>query len=123
LGSKGRVRLVSDSEMMEWTQMVPGGRRNRGMAAQIPFPQPLNIPGTGITIVQDLVNAIETGQPPRCSGKDGLAALEVAMALRESHRGGGVKVTLPLADRSLCMLSAEIKGDEDPARIRRLRQA
>ncbi len=123
LGSKGRIRLVSDSEIMEWTQMVPGGRRNRGMAAQIPFPQPLNIPGTGITIVQDLVNAIESGQAPRCSGADGLAALEVAMALRESHRSGGVKVTLPLADRSLCMLSAEIKGDEDPARIRRLRQA
>ncbi len=123
LGSQGRIRIVADSEKMEWTQMIPGGRRNRGIAAQLPFPQPLNIPGTGITIVQDVVNAIETGAAPRCSGEDALAALEVAIALRESHRGGGVKINLPLTDRSLRMLSAEIKGDEDPARIRRLRQA
>ncbi len=123
LGSKGRIRVVADSESMEWTQLMPGGPRNRGIIAQLPFPHPLNIPGTGLTIVQDLVNAIETGKPPRCSGEDGLAALEIAIALRESHRQGGHTVSLPLADRSLRMLSAEIKGDEDPARIRRLRQA
>lgn len=122
LGSDGRVRLVFDSVECEWTQRVPGGPRNRGLPARVPFPQPLNIPGTGLTVVADLVNAIETGQPPRCSGVDGLAALEVALALRESHRQGGCKVVLPLADRSLRILSAEIKNDSVPARVRRLQQ-
>lgn len=122
LGSKGRVRLVFDSVEREWTQLIPGGPRNRGLPAKLPFPQPLNIPGTGLAVVADLVNAIESGQPARCSGADGLAALEVAIALRESHRAGGTKVILPLADRSLRILSAEIKGDEAPARVRRLRQ-
>jgi hypothetical protein len=32
-------------------------------------------------------------------GEDGRQALEIAIALRESHRRGGVKVNLPLEDR------------------------
>ena len=53
----------------------------------------------GLTIVDDIVNAIETGRPPKCTGEDGRQALEIAIALRESHRRGGVKVNLPLEDR------------------------
>lgn len=120
LGTEGRVRLVAGCLELEWTKKVPGGPRGSGVPAKLPFPLPRDIPGTGITIVQDIMNAIETGQPPRCSGDDGLAALEIAMALRESHRRGGVKITLPLADRSLRMLSAEIRNDDVPARVRRL---
>ena len=122
LGSEGRVRLVAGCLELELTKLTPGGPRGRGVPAKVPFPLPRQIPGTGVTIVEDIVHAIESGQPPRCSGEDGLAALEIAMALRESHRRGGAKVTLPLADRSLTMLSAEIKHDDVPARVRRLRQ-
>ncbi len=122
LGSAGRVRLVNGCLELELTKVLAGGPGQRGVPAKVPFPMPRQIPGTGVTIVEDIVNAIETGQPPRCSGADGVAALEVAMALRESHRQGGVKVTLPLADRSLCMLSAEIKHDDVPARVRRQMQ-
>lgn len=122
LGTAGRVRLVAGCLELELTKMMPGGVRGRGEPAKVPFPLPRQIPGTGITIVQDIMNAIETGQPPRCSGEDGLAALEVAMALRESHRRGGAKVELPLADRSLRILSAEISNDDVPARIRRMQQ-
>lgn len=122
LGTEGRVRLVAGCLELELTKLVPGGPRNRGMPAKVPFPLPRQIPGTGVTIVQDIIHAIETDHPPRCSGEDGLAALEVALALRESHRQGGVKVTLPLNDRSLTMLSAEIKHDDVPARVRRQMQ-
>jgi hypothetical protein len=73
----------------------------------------------GLEIVDDLVSSIENGHPPRCSGRDGLAALEIAVALRESHRGGGVKVELPLKDRSLKILSQETYQDDIPARVRR----
>ena len=55
----------------------------------------------GLTIVEDLINAIENGTSPKCSGEDGREALEVAIALRESHRRGCVKVELPVEDRSL----------------------
>jgi hypothetical protein len=76
--------------------------------------------GTGITTLEDIISAMETGRPPRCSGEDALKALETAIAMRESHRRGGGKVHLPLKDRSLKILSSEIREDAVPARIRRL---
>jgi predicted dehydrogenase len=45
--------------------------------------------------VRDLIRAIERDDEPRCSGREGRAALEVAMAIYESERTGGV-VRLPL---------------------------
>lgn len=122
IGERGRVRLAADGQQTEWYRLVEGGLRNRGVPAHTPLPWPATMQGMGLTIVDDIVHAIETGQPPRCSGEDGRIALEIALALRESHRHGGVKIALPLADRSLQMISVETKGDETPARIRRLQK-
>jgi hypothetical protein len=52
-------------------------------------------------------------------GEDGRQALEIAIALRESHRRGGVKVNLPLEDRKLQIMASESLYDNVPARIRR----
>ena len=123
IGEQGRVRSLAQGLEFEHYQMVSGGPRDRGLPAKVPFPWPARMEGMGLTIVDDLINAIETGQPPRASGSDGLAALEIAIALRESHRRGGVKVGLPLSDRSLRINSLEIRQDDLPARIRRLQQA
>ena len=51
--------------------------------------------------VQAIVDAIEMGERPKCSLEDLAIALEVAVALRESHRRGHAAVKLPLEDRSL----------------------
>ncbi len=49
--------------------------------------------------IRDLIRAIERDSEPRCSGREGRAALEVAMAIYESERTGGV-VHLPLQRRT-----------------------
>lgn len=123
IGTEGRIRSLANSLETHLFRQAPGGPRNRGLAAQLPFPMPTRIQGTGISVVQDLVNGIETGTPPRCSAEDGRKALEIAIALRESHRLGGQRVALPLADRSLRILSTEITQDATPARIRRQQAA
>lgn len=51
--------------------------------------------------VNAFVESVDTGTPVKCSGADVGKALELAIALRESHRRGIVKVELPLEDRSL----------------------
>lgn len=51
--------------------------------------------------VQAIVNAVESGARPRCSDDDLRKALEIPIALRESHRRGHAAVKLPLEDRSL----------------------
>ena len=122
IGTQGRVRSLANCQEFELICLAPGGPRGRGVPARQPFPWPARLPGMGLTIVEDLVAAIETGRPPRCSGEDGLAAFEIAVALRESHRRGGTRVDLPLEDRSLGIESAEIAQDDTPARIRREKQ-
>ena len=121
IGSTARVRLVNNNANVEYTVMQPDGR-GRTVPMQAAFPWPTVIEGTGVTIVRDLIHAIATGQPPRCSGEDGRAALEVAVALRESHRQGGCKIALPLDNRELGILSSELRSDAVPARVRRLAQ-
>ena len=119
IGEKGRIRSIANANDFELTYLKPGGLKNVGLPARYPFPWPARMQGTGLTIIDDIVASIETGGKPKCSGEDGLAALEVALAIRESHRKGGIKVGLPLGDRSLRILSSGIANDHIPARIRR----
>ncbi len=113
IGEKGMIRFKSNGQGQELV-LLKGDQ-----PAEVPFPWPVRMQGMGLTIVEDIARAIETGQPPKCSGDDGRAALEVAVALRESHRRGCVKVTLPVEDRSLAIHSLETLHGDQPARIRR----
>ncbi len=122
IGTEGRVRSLANGADTQFYRWVPGGLRDEGLPARAPFPLPLSIQGTGLTVIADLVDAMETSSEPRCSAEDGRKALEIAIALRESHRQGGRRVDLPVADRSLRILSVEIGGDAVPARVRRLQQ-
>lgn len=120
IGTEGRFRSSANGQGVEFFRMAPGGPRGRDVPASVPFPWPSHIQGMGFAIIDDIISAIEHGHQPKCSGEDGRAAFEVALALRESHRRGGVKVSLPLADRALGILSSETQNDDKPARIRRL---
>lgn len=123
IGSKGRFRSVADTMEIEYSVLQASGSSGRVVPARMPLVPPARFPSTGLAILEDIVSAVENGHAPRCSGTDGLEALEVAVALRESHRRGGSKIALPLSDRTLGIQSAEIRNDEIPARVRRLQQA
>jgi predicted dehydrogenase len=122
IGTKGAIRSYCNAEEFQWRQKDETKVRRRAVNVVKPYPMPARMEGMGLTIVRDIVRAIETGSKPRCSGEDGLAALEIAIAMRESHRRGGVKVLLPLQDRQLKIRSAETYHDDVPALVRR-RQA
>lgn len=51
--------------------------------------------------IQSIVDSLEEDIQPRCSGDNMLKVLEIAIALRESHRRGHAPIKLPLEDRSL----------------------
>jgi len=59
--------------------------------------------------VRDLIRAIERDAEPRCSGREGRAALEVAMAIYESERIGG-PVRLPLKNKTSPLLEMVQRG-------------
>ena len=52
-------------------------------------------------VVSKRILRIEAGRETVAPGEYGREALEIAIALRESHRRGGARVDLPLRDRSL----------------------
>ena len=101
----------------------PGAQRKGAPPLRYPVPMPARVQGTGLTVIEDLIESMETGRQPKASGEDGRASLETAIALRESHRRGGVRVSLPIEDRSLAIRSAETLHGDMPARIRHQMEA
>lgn len=55
--------------------------------------------------LQDLLDALEQDRQPQSSGYDGRAALEIGLAFHVSHRQGHCPVPLPLADRTVRVVS------------------
>ena len=51
--------------------------------------------------IQSIVDSLDKGIEPRCSGANMRKVLEIAIGLRESHRNGLAAVQFPIADRSL----------------------
>ena len=107
IGSDGRIRATNNGVGWELWKKVGGDRDAEFALHQFPRPQWLASPGA--MAVRDFVEVIETGKRPNATGEDGVAHLEAILGMRESHRRGGVRVELPLADRSLGILSSEVR--------------
>lgn len=54
-----------------------------------------------VEAIKNLINAVENNEEIKCTGEDGKAALEIALAFHESHNNGGKKVYLPLQNENL----------------------
>ena len=67
------------------------------------FPNPKRPKSSQQAAIEGLVENLREGTTPLCPGEYGREALEIAIGLRESHRRGGQKIDLPLADRSLSL--------------------
>ena len=130
IGERGRIHCEERPAHFEFIRFqsltavadghpAPLPRRVQPAVARYQIPLPPKVDGLGITALNDIIAAHEEGRPPRVSGEDGLQALEIAIAMRESHRRGGVKVTLPLEDRSQGLVANESTRDDIPARVRR----
>lgn len=108
IGTDGRLCAIKDGEEVEFWKLAPPdpARRRREPQRQI-FPVPLGEATANVRTAQDLLRGLETGKEPNCNGEAGRQALEIAIAMRESHRRGGLRVTLPVEDRLLRMNSRE----------------
>lgn len=59
------------------------------------------IASSTLRLIEDLVHALDSGEPTRGGPRISLASTELIFALIESHRRGGVRVTLPVQERNL----------------------
>ena len=65
------------------------------------FPNPWHPRSSMVDAIEGVCRSIEMGEEPICPGEFGREGLEIAIALRKSHRHGNIRVDLPLEDRSL----------------------
>ena len=123
-GTEGMIRFMDDSRSPELWRMEDGVAGQRGPTPACHFFRPGHDPRpAGVNVLYDLMNCIETGEDSRCTGEDAREALEIAIAVRESHRKGGGRVDLPVEDRSLGIVSHEVRVSELPRAILRRREA
>jgi len=125
IGETGMIRIKNANEGYEF-ELWRMGQAVTG-AAETPvryvFPRPQKIWSAGVGQVKDIISCLETGKAPNCPGEMGAHLLEIAIAIRESHRRGNARVDLPLADRTLSMRSADTLGGDTPAALRAGRTA
>jgi len=103
VGEKGRVRVLANGLEGELYTSGPN-LVGLGLNRQ-PFPRPVDIQPTALNAVDDICEALDEGREARCTMRDGRAALEIAMAIRDSHRRGGARIQMPFGD-----LDARIKA-------------
>lgn len=120
IGTEGRLRSINDGEEVEFRKLLPATLPGRAReSARFIFPHPQRIETPNVRTVRDIVACLTGGGEPICNGEDALHALEIAIAMRESHRRGGQRVPLPLADRALRMNAAETLHGDEPVTVRR----
>jgi predicted dehydrogenase len=94
------VARAGDSRFEVWTEQEGGERGVR----------PLDYtPASGtLRLIEDLVQALDTGAPTRGGIGVAYANTEILFALLESHRQGGARVALPLVDSDLAFVPANL---------------
>lgn len=119
IGDTGVVSIRNANEGYEFELWRTGQAVSDAQATPVRyvFPRPQQIWSAGVGQVKDAIACIETGKTPNCSGDMGRHLLEIAIAIRESHRRGNVRVDLPLADRSLRIRSAETLSGDTPRAV------
>lgn len=123
IGEKGTIHIRNGNsgyefELWRMGELVDGARPT---PVRHIFPRPQRVWSAGVGQIKDAIACMETGKTPNCSGDMGRHLLEIAVAIRESHRRGNVRIDLPLADRSLGLAPVSGKPIDAPPNTNRRR--
>ena len=111
IGTEGVLDLRMDAEpLVHWRAGSPFRPETKTFAAWVPvssagagIPEPIKEirkqVGGHLGPALDLITSIREGREPLCSASDGRVTLEMTFGVFESHRLGGARVSLPLAER------------------------
>ena len=94
IGPQGRVRVIDSGQRFEVFNVGPS-RRFHGFGELVPAIGPTG--GLGDVLMhaaKDLIEALETGRPPACTGGDAVIALALAeQAIADARSGEGAHAT------------------------------
>lgn len=88
LGTRGRIRITESGNVIEHYEVVDGHpfAGYRGLVLKNRTTDGLR--DVVLYAVEDVVACLQTSKPPRCSAEDGMRALQIALAARESAAVG-----------------------------------
>ena len=104
IGEQGRIRALDGGREFELWRRAGNGKTDRPVREA--FPRPQRLPSPTSQAVADMIQCLETDKEPDCNGEDGYAALEIAIAMRESYRRGSARVDLPFSDKEARLITA-----------------
>ena len=91
MGTQGRAQIVDSSYQVHISTAVPSPRYS-GYVELMPSSVDMgDRKDVMLHAVEDIVHCLKTGAAPQSSGEDGVAALRIALAARESARTGPVQ--------------------------------
>jgi predicted dehydrogenase len=95
---RGAITARAGGAAFELWRLESDGRDRRHVAAPFPAYEPAS---STLRLIEDLVQALDTGGPTRGGIRVAAANTELIFAFIESHRRGGARVTLPLEGNRL----------------------
>jgi predicted dehydrogenase len=101
IGTEGVLSAFNDAQ--EWLLRRPQPIDPQGRKALLPAEgfEPPPLASSTLLLVEDLVHALDTGEPSRSGPRVALASMELIFAFIESHLQGGARVYLPLRHRTV----------------------
>ena len=96
------MTALSNGEEWRLRERGEPDHRGRGSLVTGEFPE-YEWKSPTLTLVEDLVHSLDTGEPPRGGVRAARASTELIFAVIESHLRGGARVTLPLEGSTIRM--------------------
>ena len=97
VGTRGRLRAVRDGREWDFRVADPAEHDPRSLNLRRSFPDFPQRSST-LRLIEDIVHSLDTGEPPRGGVRVAYASTELIFGFIESHRRGGVRVSIPLED-------------------------
>ena len=97
VGDAGTVTSLQNGEDWQVREVVARDHRGRNVLGWGEFPK-VEQESSTVRLIEDLVHALDTGEPTRCGVRLARANQELIFAFVESHHKGGARVDLPLKD-------------------------
>jgi len=96
----GVITALGNGEEFQLREPGEADHRGRAKLALGKFPD-YEWKSSTLVLVEDLVQALDTGNPTRCGARIAGASTELIFAVIESHMKGGARINLPLKDSTI----------------------
>src|SRR5262249_35915593 len=101
VGSAGEI-VIGNYDLELWRANPASQRRE---LLRHPFPQIERAVAPMVLLIEELLDALEGGPPPRSSGETATNALALIVGLHPPSRAGGQPVAFPIEERALAIPS------------------